>query len=434
MKRKTQHLCSLIFMALLASSFQVQAQQHVIKETFDAASEVNIRHRRGPLNVAPSEDGKIHFEAEISFDAKDKAEAQKLIKAFSVKAGKVGDRIDIDSNLGIKNFTVIGNRSTMVMGDGTKIKGIRNLKVYLTVKVPDVKRLKVDNRYNEINVFVDVKNQLRVDAYSAELRIGNISGDLAMSAKYSNGTVRDFKDGDIELYESKINFGNAQNVAMNTKYSQIELGSMESFKTESYENKFKLGDIRNSVEVNDKYSTFYFSNLGDANFSLYETEMKGGLAKDMKISSKYTDLEWTAAGAISFTSSYEDALTVGKARSLGAMESKYSKFKFSTLEESLEINSYEDDIWISATGTKMDLIKIKGKYTTLDCPLSSTMPFKIDMKAKYTSIDLTAEDLDFTKFVEKGDNKEISGSRNKASDQSLKIAIDCYDCKIKLKG
>jgi hypothetical protein len=281
---------------------------------------------------------------------------------------------------------------------------------------------------------VDVKNQLRVDAYSAELRIGNISGDLAMSAKYSNGTVRDFKDGDIELYESKINFGNAQNVAMNTKYSQIELGSMESFKTESYENKFKLGDIRNSVEVNDKYSTFYFSNLGDANFSLYETEMKGGLAKDMKISSKYTDLEWTAAGAISFTSSYEDALTVGKARSLGAMESKYSKFKFSTLEESLEINSYEDDIWISATGTKMDLIKIKGKYTTLDCPLSSTMPFKIDMKAKYTSIDLTAEDLDFTKFVEKGDNKEISGSRNKASDQSLKIAIDCYDCKIKLKG
>ena len=35
---------------------------------------------------------------------------------------------------------------------------------------------------------------------------------------------------------------------------------------------------------------------------------------------------------------------------------------------------------------------------------------------------------------EKGDNKEISGSRNNATDQSLKIKIECYDCKVKLKG
>lgn len=432
--KTNRHLCSLLLIVLLAASFQAQAQQHVIKESFEAASEVNIRHRRGPLNVAPSEDGKIHFEAEISFDSNDEAEAKKLIDAFSVKAGKVGDRVDIDSNLGIKSMNSIGNISTITMANGTKIKGIKNLKVYLTVKVPEVRRLKVDNRYNDINVYVEVKDELHVDAYSADLRIGNVGGNLTMSAKYSKGTVKDFKNGNIELYESKINFGKAQNLEMNAKYSTVELTGAQTFKAESYENKLKFGNIEGLFQIGDKYSTIYLSDIGDATLELYETDIKGVTAKDMQIKSKYADMEWTSAGKIYFISSYEDDLTIAKATSLQALESKYSKYKIGELQEKLEIESFEDDIFISNAKASLDLIKIKGKYTELHCPISSSTPFQVDITSKYSSFDISEDDLEFTKYIEKGDSKEISGKRNNATDQSLKIQIDCYDCKVKLKG
>ncbi|HKK75149.1 MAG TPA: hypothetical protein VJ953_08765 [Saprospiraceae bacterium] len=434
MKPNNQLFSRLLLLALIGSCFQLQAQQHVIKKSFEAASEINIRHRRGPLNVAPSEDGKVHFEAEISFEAKDKAEGEKLIKAFSVQAGKVGDRIDINSNLGIKSFNTIGRRSTIIMGNGTKITGISNLKVYLTVKVPEVRQLKVDNRYDEINVFVDVKEKLIVNAYSSEIRISNISGDLAMSAKYSSGSVRTFKNGNIELYESKINFEKGQDIIFNAKYSTVEVKSAESFKAESYENKFKLGNISGLFEIDDKYSTFEMSDFEDAQLVLYETDIRGNNGQDIRLQSKYSDLEWNSVGKVYFNSSYEDELRLERAKSLQSVESKYSKYKISELENSLEIDSYEDDIWIAKVISGMASISIQGKYTKLTCPISADTPFRIDMKARYTSFDLEEDDLDIIKYIDKGDTKEISGSRNQAGEQSLKIHIDCYDCKVQLKG
>ncbi|MEM6378414.1 MAG: hypothetical protein AAF705_09380, partial [Bacteroidota bacterium] len=405
-----------------------------IQESFAAESEVNIRHRRGPIKVIKASDGKVSYEASIRFDAANETEAQKLKKALKVNAGSKAGRIDILSTAEIKNMRTINGRSTIELNDGTKIKGIKKLRIELVVKVPDVKILKVDSRYHEVEIDVGVSELLTVNTYSAEIDIADIKGDLELADKYSKGTVGSFKNAKMELYESKIQFGSGQEAQINAKYSTLRFPQLAALATESYESKFYIGPVKGKMEINDKYSKFEFGDIQDALIDIYESDITAGNVQNVQIKSKYADLRFTSVQEINFASSYEDEFTAREVGSLRAANSKYGVFKMEKLTNTIEFDSYEDNITVESPTSSLEAIRIKGKYTNLNCPLSSSTKFMLNMEGRYGSIDLDEDDLDYTTYIKKGDTLKLAGKRNNATEADAKIEFNCYECKIRLKN
>lgn len=405
-----------------------------LEESFPAKSEVNISHRRGPLKVMKATDGKVSYQAIISFDATNETEAQKLKKALTIKVNSSTGRLDISSHSDIKNMKTINGRSTIELNDGTKIKGIKKLEVQLIVKVPELKILEVTSRYHEVDIDAPVTSMLIVRTYSSTIKIADVDGNLRFTDKYSKGTVGAFKDAKMELYESKIEFGTGRETEVNAKYSTLRFPQLAALSTQSYESKFYIGPLKGKLEINDKYSDFEFEDIQDALIDIYETDITAGAVQKAQIKSKYSDLRFTSIEEIYFATSYEDEFKAKKVGTLKAAESKYSNYKMEQLTGGLELSSYEDDITIENPVNTLKTIKIKGKYTTLDCPLSSSMKFSLEMEGKYGSIDLDDDDLDYSTYIKKSSELKLTGTRNNATDTDAKIAFNCYECKIRLKN
>lgn len=426
-------LFCLSFLVLTSGLLSAQYTE-TIEESLPAKSEVTILHRRGPVKVIKATDGKVSYQATIRFDAASEAEAQKLKKALSVKASNNGSRIDIVSNADIKNMKTINGKSTIELNDGTRIKGIRKLEITLLVKVPDLKKLKVENRYHEVEIDAAVSEMLLLQTYNAELKVADISGDLQLRDRYSKGTLGAFRNAQMELYESKIEFGAGREVEVNAKYSTLRFPKLDALTIESYESKLYIGNIKGKVEINDKYSKFEFETIQDALMDLYETDITANAVEKAQIKSKYADLRFTTVEDIYFATSYEDKLQVKDLGTLRAGASKYTDYKIENLTGALELDSYEDDIDIINPASTIKTIRIKGKYTTLNCPFPSSMRFKMDMSGKYGSIDLDENDLDYTTYLKKGSELKLIGNRNNATDADANFAFDCYECKIRLKN
>ena len=427
---KLSSLLCFLWITSLASAQYTET----VQESFAAESEVNIRHRRGPVKVIKATDGKVSYVATASFDAPNEAEAQKLKKVLNVNAGSQNGRIDILSTAEIKNMRTINGKSTIELNDGTKIKGIKKLMIELVVKVPDVKRLKVDSRYHKLEIDANVSELLAVHSYSAEIDIKDIKGDLELLDKYSKGTIGTFKNTKMELYESKIQFGTGREAQINAKYATLRFPQLDALATQSYECKFYVGPIRGKTEINDKYSKFEFGDLQDALVDIYESDITAGKVENVQIKSKYADLRFNSVQEIYFASSYEDEFTAREVGSLRAANSKYGVFKMEKLTNAIEFDSYEDNISVETPTSTLKTLMIKGKYTNLSCPLSSSTKFMIDMEGRYGSIDLDEDDLDYTTYVKKGDSLKLVGKRNNATDADAKIAFNCYECKIRLKN
>ncbi|GAB5551630.1 MAG: hypothetical protein Sapg2KO_12210 [Saprospiraceae bacterium] len=426
-------LYCLSFLLLTAGLLSAQYTE-TIEESFPAKSEVTILHRRGPVKVIKATDGKVSFQATIRFDAASEAEAQKLKKALIVKGNDTGSRIDITSSSDIKNMKTINGKSTIELKDGTKIKGIKKLEIALVVKVPELKKLRVESRYHEVEVDAQVSEMLLLQTYNSELKIADISGDLQLNDKYSKGTVGAFRNAQMELYESKIEFGKGREVEVNAKYSTLRFPGLDALAAQSYENKVYVGNVKGKIEINDKYSKFEFEDIQDALMDLYETDITANTIQKAQIKSKYADLRFTAANDIYFATSYEDELQVNDLGTLRAGASKYTEYKIVNLNGALELDSYEDDIEIENPASTIKTIRIKGKYTNLNCPFPSSMRFKMDMVGKYGSIDLDEDDLNYSTYIKKGSELKLVGTRNNATDTDANFAFDCYECKIRLKN
>lgn len=434
--KKRSNLYKLLCLGLLLCTTDLLSAQYTetIEESFPAKSEVTILHRRGPVKVIQATDGKVSYQATIRFDAASESEAQKLKKALTVKASNNGTRIDIVSNSDIKNMNTINGKSSIELKDGTKIKGIRKLEITLLVRVPDLKRLKVENRYHEVDIDAVVSDMLLLQTYNAELKVVDISGDLQLRDRYSRGTVGTFRNAQMELYESKIEFGAGREVEANAKYSSLRFPKLDALNIESYESKLYIGTVKGKIEINDKYSKFEFETIQDALMDLYETDITANTVEKIQIKSKYADLRFTTAEDIYFATSYEDKLQVKDLGTLKAGASKYTDYKIENLTGALELDSYEDDIDIAKPASTIKTIRIKGKYTNLDCPFPSNMRFKMDMTGKYGSIDLDETDLNYTTYLKKGSELKLIGNRNNATDADANFAFDCYECKIRLKN
>ncbi len=410
-------------------------ESHVLKGELEAKSSINIQHRRGALRVLPATGNTVSWEARLTFESPDAASTQQLLDAYKISENVSANELNIDSQLKIKRYNIINGRSKIYLENGEVIKGIKKLKIDLTVYIPSTPNVKVSNKYQPITIEADITDKLEIQAYECEVTTKDIKGDLDMNSKYSKGQIGAAQNIRIELYESKHDFGNAKEVEINAKYSTIKFQNLASLKGSSYENKIYGQTISGELSLTEKYSDMEFKKIGSGKGVFYETDLKVEEVGDLELQSKYSDYDFRTVGSLEFRSSYEDDVEVVNLEHLISPASKYTTYTITgSLAKSVEFGtSYEDKIRVGSVASSFESFQVgEGKYTKVDCVLPKNLSYEMQVDNRYTKFDGSAFRLDYAKYNQKGDQIQFTGTSKNSSGRVVSVEMKCYDCNLNL--
>lgn len=422
---------------LLSMATFAQAQIEKTKTftgEFSDLTEFAVNHRRGALNVYQSKDGKTTYEATVFIKSKDEESAALTLERFELEEDKFDGKVEISTGLDIMNWSTINGKTRIKFKDGTKVSGIREIKVDMVVYVAQsMKSLHLKNKYDEIKIHDDLNCNLNIELYSGKLRTVDISGDLALKMKYSKGEIKNTGNLDLDIYDSDLIMGNLGKVQIESKYSSYKMGNLVELKGKTYDDNFELGNLT-TIELEDKYSEFEMGNFQTGKFEFHDADLRAGNAETVEIKSKYSKFIFENVGAIEFENSFDDDLKAATVTTLSA-NSKYSEFAIKWIKESASIApSFDDQLKISGLDADFKTIKIDGKYTKMDVDFSPGTPFHLNVDMTYGKVHFDEDSFETQVWKEKDSSKkEIVGKSKNATDASGKIVVLGFDNTIYIK-
>lgn len=420
-------------LGLILFSFQLSFSQgtpiKTIEQSYNAKEKVSISHRYGPLTVIPATDGKVSVLVKLFGEAKDQEDLETLKRYFECEINESGNELEITTHFKVRNWNNRNGVTRLEFEDRTRISNLRNLKIEATVYVPASSKLSVSNKYDEIVVEAGTKNDLAINIYSGRINVGDIGGRFDLQAKYSKGKVGTFKDADLDIYDSDLQFGNGNNVTLKSKYSDLIMGSYNDLTAETYDDEIQWKTIKGQLTLQDKYTKFSLGRFNDAKIDIYDGEIISEGGNELLVKSKYTEFKLKEVGKISFESSYDDKVEAERLGSLSA-DSKYTEFKIGKLRSKLYLKSYDDELEIGEMTGPLESIDFEGKYTNFTIKLPGTTEFQMDANLTYGKLNYPEERLESQIYKEKNDRLEFRGKTKGATDSSPKITIVSYDGKI----
>lgn len=415
----------------LQMAFSQGTPVKTIEESYSSKPNISIAHRYGPLKVLPATGNKVNVLVKMYGEAKDQADLETLKQYFKCEVNESSNSLEVTTHFKVRNWNSNNGVIKLELEDGTRIKNLRNLKIEATVYIPASSKLSVTNKYDEIVIESGTKNDLAVDIYSGRINIGDVAGSFSLNSKYSKGKVGNFKDADLNIYDSDLEFGNGNNVTLTSKYSDLIMGSYNDLTADTYDDEITWKTIKGQLNLEDKYSQFTIGRFNDAKMDIYDAEINSDGGNELLVKSKYTEFKIKEVGLLSFENSYDDKVEIERAGSLTA-DSKYTEFKIGTLRSKLFLKSYDDELEISQMTGPLEGIGFEGKYTDLSIKLPSNTEFQIDANLTYGKLNYPEQRMESQYYKEKNDRLEFRGKTKGATDSSPKIMIVSYDGKISI--
>lgn len=405
----------------------------VFEKSFSGIKEVDVTHRRGPIEVLPSTNGQVSYRIELSFKAREEADAQSLINHFEMEAAQTGSRLSVQSDLNIKRWNSRNGNVQIEFSDGDKIRDIEEVKIKMQLFVPSLESLSLANKYDDIIIEQPLDAQLSVNLYSGRLKIARLSKNLTMNMKYSKGMVGDFKNGTFQLYDCDVQFGNGEQVKVQSKYSGIQLGNLQSLNADTYDDQYRIGLISGNFTLEDKYSEFEIAGTGNARLDIYDADLELERANTLQVKSKYSSLRLGTVEILDFELSYDDEVRVKELGELSSMESKYTDYAIRQLHKSIKMGSHDDDLRVETVSKTFSGFSMEGKYTSVDMTLDPSITFRVDSYTKYGKLKLPDNRFEANIYKEKNSELELKGAVKGAGDSSPLVKINAYDCQISIK-
>ncbi len=426
----------LLLIALPFLAFGQSERSKAIKKDYDGKTEVMAIHQYGPLLVSKSTDGKVHLSVEIIASAKDEADLQVLFDHFDILASEEGDRVKFETQFQSENWNTINGKTTIKFKDGKKVSGIKDLRVNMALQVPDLQELRLENKYEKIELANDFGGDLYVKIYSGDFTTQNVDGAMNLDMKYAKAYLKNVgKAAGFEIYDSHLNTGTlAGDVGLKSKYSDISLGDVGGkLALATYDDKVKVGTVTGKLTLSDKYSEFEMSGFGDANLDVYNTKFTVEKGGDLNLNdSKYTKFKIKELGSLNWRDSYDDDVEIEQIKVLTVGKSKYTEYRVGALGQFFSIGeSYNDKVTLDEVAANFKSITLDGKYTELSMNIVEGGEFAVSAKMKYGKFDYPERLLNIQMQKEKDSDILITGyvgREQKASENT--ISITGYDCTV----
>ncbi len=426
---------SIIHIVLATFSIGVQAQaerSQDFNESWNGIHRISVEHRHGTLEIIPHAGNEVKLIAQILVHAKEATDAQILVDHFEIKTGTSNDRLNIETKFNTKSWTTTNNNTRIKFSDGTKITGIKKIEIKYKLHVPALDLLEVSNKYNDIEVTENFTGNLTVKQHDATLKTKNVSGVLDLTLKYGKGYIGTVGDLKMNIYDSKVEVDEAQDVQLKCKYSGIKLGKINSARIESYDGYCKIESSIGDLHIIDKYSTYEIGSAANADVTMYDGKMRLDNVTHYKGSSKYSAYDFNDIGTMDLEATHDDHFDIQSLGVLACDDSKYTSYEIETLTEKIIIqSSYDDELIVNTVNASFKHFEIDCKYTTVKLPLTALSGYEINAKMKYGKLSY-AEPSDNIVHKEYNEQLELRAKIGQAS-SDVKVIINGYDSNIRLK-
>ncbi len=385
----------------------------VIKKDFDAKSEVVASHQYGPLTIKKSTDGRIHLEAEMLLAGSDEASVEEVLARFDVRVKESDNELRLETDLGIESCNSINNKKTIKYKDGRKVKGINEMKVKMTLWVPNPAKLKLDNKYDRIELADDYAGELRVMLYSGDFVTANLGGSLDLDLKYGKARMGNIDKAKLKIYDSKVTVGNLSEARIDSKYSEYVLGNVGvDMNLVTYNDKWQVGNVGGQLKLEDKYSEFQFGNIGGASMVFFDATFIAEEVGDVEIrDTKYSEVKLAKVGRLKLGQVFDDDYRVKVAGSIEVEDSKYTEYRVGKLGKQFTIaQSFDDTVELESVAADFNKIGIDGKYTELAVSIAEGAQFQMDVDMKYGKISYPESRLEISKHLELNNQTTLRGS------------------------
>jgi hypothetical protein len=408
--KKAFSLTLLLTSVFSAALFGQQDHNKTIKKDFERKPEVNIAHRYGPLVIKKSTDGKIHLQAALNIKGKQES-AEAVFEEFDLHTEENSNRLEVNTRFEVSTWNSVNGKTTIKFKNGARVTGLHDVKINLTVFLPDVQTINMENKYDKIVLEDDFAGALNVVLYSGELSARNI-GDLTLDLKYGKANFQ--KGGKMKwtIYDSEIRAGDLAGGEVSSKYSEVELANVAgSLSLETYDDKWKVGDVGANLEIDDKYSEFRFGNLEAVKLHLYDANFEAMKIKDISIEdTKYSEYKIKRAKSFQLRESFDDEFDIEILEGLNAFRSKYSEYKIGTLISTFSLtDSFDDAAKLYQVAADFNNIFLDGKYTELDVNIDESAEFKVSVEMEYGKFDYPEKKVDVRIYKEKDSQLLVEG-------------------------
>jgi hypothetical protein len=429
---------TLAFIFLAAGSLSAQIEKsHNIDKTFDVGKDgrVNIDHRYGLLKVVKSKDDKVHLNVRFRVEGGDEKQIQKALDQFDLDITDMGNHVNIETDLGIKNWNSRNGKITLSFKNGMKIKGLKKLKAEMLVAVPDIGKLGLKNKYEDIIIDFDYAGDLDVYLYDGDLFTKGIGGDLELEIKYGKANLEDLNDADLTLYDSKMEIASAKNVKLSSKYSEYSIGDTEKLTIQAYDDKMELGNVKGRLDIKDKYSDIKMANFKEAYLDIYDADLVGKKGESLIIDgSKYSKYRFVELDKVEVDNSYDDEFIIRKVGGVKIRESKYTEYDLESLEGNVDLlASYDDKVTVDRVENSFKGLNVNGKYTKINMDIPTAVKYELDIEMKDGNIQYPENDFENQYYKEKSSTLVVRGVRKGAGSNPPKVVVKGYDCKINLE-
>ncbi|MEM1321938.1 MAG: hypothetical protein AAGG75_16880 [Bacteroidota bacterium] len=425
--------CTVLFLALTGVSYgQDNIQSKTIEKTFDRKEVVQIEHRYGPMVVKKATDGKIKVTVTYTVEGNNQEGMERTLNYFDLDISDSGSSLSLKTDLNIQGWSISNKKSRITFKDGKKVKGVKIKEAAMTLFLPQgINDLELANKYEDIELADLGATNTNVKLYSGTLRTFGVLSNLTLNLKYGKAYLKDVKKGRFDIYDSKFTMGNSDDLNIKSKYSEFQVGDIGELEIISYDDDYELGTIKGLLVIEDKYSEIEIKGFQKARMKIYDAKLESGDGQDLQIDSKYTKYRFTSLSSLTFDDSYDDDVAIEKVGDL-SITSKYTEFRVGEFNGELDFETYDDKLFIRKVGGGFAGMKVTGKYTDLEVPLSTVSAYTINAQMKYGRLNYPQRAFSSEYYKEKDGQIEMRGTVNGGGDSSPNLQFDLYDCKVDL--
>jgi hypothetical protein len=420
---------SLIFTTSFAGGKAIQ-ETFTWKYTINKDARITMENYDCNLSIHTWDKGETELKLIIDADTRSDEDAATLEKylrelVFSNSPSSVALKSSF-----WENRTNIMNNTTMKLDNGKSIN-LHSFNIQAELWIPSGCRFDLNSKYSQVTM-EDFAGHLTLDLYNDNFTGNKVSEDVEITDKYSTIELKDTKNIEASLYNSKLNAGNSSDLIIVSKYSRVSFASCGILTVTGYNDKYeirKTGDVTFTA----KYSDLKTESSGNLRIDLYNGNVITENAGDVSIVSKYSGYQFSTAGRCTITSAYNDKLTAGKLTSLDIDESKYTTFRIDNLTESVkDRDCYNDSFTVSDTGTQFSGLTLNGKYVKASLTIPKTTGFRFRANIKYADLDINESSLKPIVKIVDGSEVKYDAVKGTESEGMPVIEINGYEVNFRI--
>ncbi|MEO1257692.1 MAG: hypothetical protein AAFZ15_02815 [Bacteroidota bacterium] len=421
-----------LFFLLLFFAQTIFAQvedSKTVKKDFAPQDIVRLQHAHGPMVVKNSTNGKVHIEAVFSAKAKDQKNLDIFLDHFDVKSATRGKLLEISTTSDIESWNSNNKVTTIKFSDGQRAKGIQDIVMSATLYVPNLEELQLKNKYGDIDLDAKAPDNLTVELFSGKLETTNSINEFDLTIKYGKCYIADAKNAKLNLFDSDLRTGNLGTTEVLSKYSECEVMDVNGdFTMQTFDDKWEIQNISGQFKFNDKYSEYKVETFGEADGTVFDGELIATTGKKLTLrDSKYSKYKISSLDELTGHVIFDDDFEIGNIESINVENSKYTSYRIDGLEDAFSSNqAFDDEIKIGKIAADFDNVFLEGKYTKMDFFIEKDAQFAVDVAMQYGKFD--HPDFDVRIHKELNSKIELKGFVGKEqTNNTKKLTIKGFD-------